>query len=78
MTGRRLRLALALAATIAAAAAGCGFGRADDSGKPIPGRYWGWACPDGGAPDGSTGCRDADAGRGDASGAAGDGAPSDR
>jgi hypothetical protein len=66
MNGRRFLLALAVAAASAAAALGCGFGRADDSGKPIPGQYWGWACPDGGAPDPNTGCRATDAGIGDA------------
>ena len=66
MTGRRLLLALALAATIAAAAVGCGFGRADDSGRPIPGQYWGWACPDGGPANADAGCLPADAGAGDA------------
>jgi len=62
MTGRRLLLALTLASPLAAAAVGCGFGRADDSGKPIPGPYWGWACPDGGAPDAAGGCHLGDGG----------------
>lgn len=62
MTGRRLLLVLALAATAAAAAIGCGFGRADGSGQPIPGQYWGWACPDGGSLVGDAGCAAPDAG----------------
>jgi len=81
MTGRRLLLALTLASPLAAAAVGCGFGRADDSGKPIPGPYWGWACPDGGAPDAAGGCPIADAGvdtPNDAGDARGDGPPRDR
>ena len=82
VSGRRLLPALGLAAfTAVAAIRGCGFGRADDSGKPIPGQYWGWACPDGGAPDGSDGCSVPDASTADgndASGVPGDGAASDR
>jgi hypothetical protein len=71
MSGRRLLLALALTA-ITAAALGCGFGRADDSGKPIPGQYWGWACPDGGAAHADAGCSaDGDANPGLASDGAG-------
>jgi hypothetical protein len=65
MSGRRFLLALVLAAA-GGAALGCGFGRADDSGKPIPGQYWGWACPDGGKASADGGCFAADAGAGDA------------
>jgi hypothetical protein len=72
MTARRFVLALALGATAAATAIGCGFGRANDTGKPIPGQYWGWACADGGAPDGPGGCVGADAAVNDASDAGGD------
>ena len=36
--------------------ASCGFGVADDTGKPIPGNTWKWACPDGGAPAPDAGC----------------------
>jgi hypothetical protein len=69
-----------LLATAASAAAGCGFGRADDTGRPIPGQYWGWVCPNGDAPDGDAGCPSADGGiqdanddtNGDAAGAASD------
>jgi hypothetical protein len=61
MTGLRLLLALTLAAFLAAAAIGCGFGLADDSGKPSPGQYWGWACPDGAAAHADAGCVAADA-----------------
>ena len=65
-------LFLAAAAT---AAAGCGFGRADDTGWPIPGLYWGWVCPSGDAPDRDAGCPSADGGADDANGDAG--APAD-
>jgi hypothetical protein len=77
---RRLLLALGFAAAAGAAVIGCGFRLADDSGKPIPGPYWGWACPDGGAPDGPGGCVGGDAGAddaGDAAGAPADGAARD-
>ena len=70
-----------LLATAASAAAGCGFGRADDTGRPIPGQYWGWVCPNGDAPDGDAGCPPADGGAGDAREDAGrpaDGPPADR
>ena len=56
-----LLLAVA-AATVALTTAGCGFGRADDTGLPIPGQDWGWVCPSGDAPDGDAGCPSADAG----------------
>ena len=56
-----LLLAMA-AATGAITAAGCGFGRADDTGQPIPGQYWGWGCPNGDAPDGDAGCPSTDGG----------------
>ena len=63
-------LLLAITATTAAiVGAGCGFGRADDTGQPIPGPYWGWVCPNGEKP-GDAGCLPAD------SGAFGDGRPS--
>lgn len=81
MTARRLLVALILAASIVPVAVGCGFGRADDSGKPIPGRYWRWACPDGGAPDAAGGCSIPDAGVGsgnDAGDARGEGPAPDR
>jgi len=51
---RRFVIGLLLAVT-AAVAVGCGFGRADDTGQPIPGQYWGWVCPSGDAPDGDAG-----------------------
>jgi hypothetical protein len=81
MTARRFVLALALAAAAAVTAIGCGFGLADDSGKPIPRQYWGWACPDGGAPDGPGGCVGTDgtvSDAGDAAGVNGDGRAGDR
>ena len=77
MSPRRLLLALGFAAAAGAAVIGCGFRLADDSGKPIPGQYWRWACPDGGAPDGPGGCVGADAapdGAGDAAAPADGGA----
>jgi hypothetical protein len=62
MAMRRSAICLALAAVAALAitAAGCGFGRADDTGRPIPGHSWGWVCPNGDAPDGEAGCMSAD------------------
>ena len=66
MSPRRLLLALGFAAAAGAAVIGCGFRLADDSGKPIPGPYWGWACPDGGKASADGGCPAADAGVGDA------------
>ena len=57
----RLLVALALLAALAGALVGCGFGRADDTGRPIPGPSWGWICPDGTTP-GDAGCPPADAG----------------
>jgi hypothetical protein len=66
MTMRRSLLALTLAAPLAALPVGCGFGRADDSGKPIPGPHWGWACPDGAATNADAGCPPTDAGMRDA------------
>jgi len=63
-----------LLAAAATAAAGCGFGRADDTGRPIPGQYWGWVCPSGDAPIGDAGCRSADGG----ASAPADGPPADR
>jgi len=64
---RRSLISVLLLATTAAAVAisavGCGFGRADDTGLPIPGQYWGWICPGGEAPVGDAGCPSADAGR---------------
>jgi len=76
---RRSAICLALAA-LAITAAGCGFGRADDTGRPIPGHYWGWVCPNGDAPQGDAGCPPADTGtdRADAAGAPDGGAPADR
>jgi hypothetical protein len=65
----RLLLLVVTAVTAAIAGAGCGFGRADDTGLPIPGQYWGWVCPSGDAP-GDAGCPSAD------SGTFGDGGPS--
>ena len=59
-------LLLVTAAVVAITAAGCGFGRADDTGLPIPGHYWGWVCPNGDAPDGDAGCPSADGGTSDA------------
>ena len=58
-----LLLLATAAATVAITAVGCGFGRADDTGRPIPGRYWGWVCPGGETPDGDAGCPSGDAGR---------------
>jgi hypothetical protein len=79
---RRSVICLLLAtAASAAAAAGCGFGRADDTGRPIPGQYWGWVCPNGDAPDGDAGCPVADGGTGGADvdgGAPADGPAADR
>lgn len=68
MTKRRLlgTLAISAAAALSIFCWGCGFGLADDSGKPLPGQYWGWACADGGAPDGPGGCLGADASGSDA------------
>ena len=77
---RRLVICLLLAAA-ATAAVGCGFGRADDTGRPIPGQYWGWVCPSGDAPDGDAGCPSAEGGAEDPNGDAGapaDGPPADR
>ncbi len=77
MIPMRRSLVRLLLVTVAVTAAGCGFGRADDTGVPIPGRYWGWVCPTGGAPDGDAGCPSADAGASDAAsdaGSPGDGA----
>jgi hypothetical protein len=71
----RPRSVIGLLLTTAALAAGCGFGRADDTGLPIPGQYWGWVCPSGDAPDGDAGCPSADGGASDANGDAG--APAD-
>jgi outer membrane lipopolysaccharide assembly protein LptE/RlpB len=62
---RRLVIWLLLASATVAAA-GCGFGRADDTGLPIPGQYWGWVCPSGDAPDGDAGCPSPDGGTQDA------------
>ena len=70
-----------LVATVPIAVAGCGFGRADDTGLPIPGQYWGWVCPSGDAPDGDAGCPSADSDASDATadaGAPADGPPTDR
>ena len=63
---RRSVTCLLLLATAVAGitAAGCGFGRADDTGRPIPGQYWGWVCPSGDAPDGDAGCPSTDGGPG--------------
>ena len=58
-----LLLLATAAAAVAITALGCGFGRADDTGLPIPGQYWGWVCPNGETPDGDAGCPFADAGR---------------
>jgi hypothetical protein len=70
---RRSLISVLLLATTAAAVAisavGCGFGRADDTGLPIPGQSWGWVCPSGETP-GDAGCPSAD------SGTFGDGGPS--
>ena len=64
---RRSLISIVLLSTVAVAVAttavGCGFGRADDTGLPIPGQYWGWICPSGEAPVGDAGCPSADAGR---------------
>jgi hypothetical protein len=60
---RRSVIWLLLATAAGLTALGCGFGRADDTGVPIPGQYWGWVCPGGGAPDGDAGCKSPDAGR---------------
>ena len=57
-----LLLLAAAAITLAGTTAGCGFGRADDTGLPIPGQYWGWVCPSGDRPDGDAGCPSADGG----------------
>ena len=57
-----LLLLATAAATVAITAVGCGFGRADDTGRPIPGRYWGWVCPGGETPDDDAGCPSADSG----------------
>jgi hypothetical protein len=64
-----LLLLATAAVTVATTAVGCGFGRADDTGLPIPGQHWGWVCPSGETP-GDAGCPSAD------SGAFGDGRPS--
>jgi hypothetical protein len=72
-----LLLLATAAATVAITAAGCGFGRSDDTGLPIPGQYWGWACPSGDAPDGDAGCPAADGGARDG-GAPADGPAADR
>jgi hypothetical protein len=77
---RRSVIWLLLATAAAITAAGCGFGRADDTGSPIPGQYWGWVCPNGDAPVGDAGCPSADGGASDATGDAGalaDGPPTD-
>jgi hypothetical protein len=76
-----LLLLATAAATAAITAAGCGFGRADDTGLPVPGHHWGWVCPSGDAPDGDAGCPSAEAGASDAPGDGGtlaDGPPADR
>ena len=54
---------VAVAITVAVTAVGCGFGRADDTGLPIPGQYSGWVCPTGETPVSDAGCPAADAGR---------------
>jgi hypothetical protein len=46
---RHVVVVLGFLVTLAAVAVGCGFGRADDTGRPIPGNYWGWTTPDAGA-----------------------------
>jgi hypothetical protein len=53
---------LAWVLLLAAAAVGaCGFGRADDTGRPIPADAWPWTCPDGGPATPDAGCPTADA-----------------
>jgi hypothetical protein len=78
---RRSIISLFLLATIAATAAittaGCGFGRADDTGLPVPGHYWGWVCPSGDAPHADAGCPAADGGARDGAAPA-DGPAADR
>jgi hypothetical protein len=73
MAMRRSRIYLLLLATAVTTAVGCGFGRADDTGLPIPGQYWGWVCPSGDRPDGDAGCPSADGGTSPDSGAFYDG-----
>jgi hypothetical protein len=59
---RRLVTILVVTALAGAAVEGCGFGLADDTGRPIPGQYWGWVCASGEPPDGDAGCPPTDAG----------------
>ena len=54
-------LLLLATAALTITTGGCGFGRADDTGRPIPGQHWRWVCPSGDAPDGDAGCPSADA-----------------
>jgi hypothetical protein len=44
------------------AAAACGFGTYDDSGRPDPGQWWPWVCPDGAPPTTDAGCVQPDGG----------------
>jgi len=52
---------LAWVLLLAAAVGACGFGRADDTGKPIPADAWPWTCPDGGPATPDAGCLAPDA-----------------